>query len=175
MVVEYLAVIAAISGGISGALFAYLLNQYNSQIDEKKQIKSVRKLVNLEIDLNLEKLRKVWDWINEIDIEKDMIITEDENKNYNKINMAYKFSELKLSHFTKEYWNSQLHIVPIAFNMAEIGDIHKFYHNLFYIHEIHKTFQEDIESKDLGDIPDNWDQFEAIFYKLTEEKPVIKV
>ena len=184
MAQEYLTVLGTISGVITG----FLLNEINTRRKEKRQIQSVRMLISLEIDKNIEMLYDLWDKVNKID---------PDNENEDKMtNSEYKLINLPSTYWKNESWKSQISFLPIALNKDEIRKVNDFYDDIENIKSIQLSLlslaEEDakgwravnskhgmfISYKDLPVFPEAfkqrapalWAEFEKITLKLLENR-----
>lgn len=100
-----------ILGVIVGAILGFLISQFNQWKTEEQQIKSVRKMLNIEINQNLKLLAEFKNKANDVssDYPNDFII-----KNF-------------FTPYNDRVWRSQVLLLPIALNNEEINQIYVFY------------------------------------------------
>lgn len=176
MAQEYLGILGTILGTIMG----FSLNAYNNWRIEKnreqKQVKSVRLLINLEIDQNLSLLRDFWDTLN---------IESYEYKDYEEIwkrHYAKMLINMPLSKWRNINWKNHNSLLPITFNEREINEISNFYNNLENISSIRSSLSylksvTDEDWRGLGrkklphssDAKKHWDEFEKIALETLEK------
>lgn len=98
---------------------------------EKKQIQSVRTLIDLEINHNLDDLKKFWDKINEK--KQEEYETEDEKN----LNFASLIIRYPLPQWNHGIWENQTSLLAVAFDEIEIPkiyDIHCYLDDLTLIY-----------------------------------------
>jgi len=183
------------------ALFAvFLTDRLNKRRERKsrdEQIHSVRILIGLEIEKNLETLSELC--INVNNLNGDDLLDKDDHEDYNKINLAYKLLDLTLPPLTNESWKSQLSFVPIALSENEIKNVNSFYTDLYTIKSIYASllsvFNQHQENFNVDQLrpkdkfsfiqfsrnvfnesaPSLWEKFEKITRKLLKNgNPIIK-
>ena len=118
----------AIFGTLIGALFGFILSEWGTSRrenrNEKKQAQASRAIISLEIDLNLELLREFWlQPINQI---QDKQKSLDEQK----VALANNFIETPIPEWSREVFNSQLHLITNALHQQEVVKVFQFYDRL---------------------------------------------
>ena len=104
-----------IIGTLLGVILGFFLNQLiPSKIQERKQRRSVRALLSLEIDQNLDLLRELWNKANQVK-------ESDQNPNLSK---ARRLVEMSLPLWSHKAWESQIPLLAIALSEKEIKQVH---------------------------------------------------
>lgn len=131
--------IISVIGTLVGAYFGYVLNETaikkKEEKDERRQIKSVRSLISLEIDQNLKSLEDLWNRVNEDNIkEKD---NENLNSTYIKINLSRKLIGFPLPNWKHKMWEDQTALLAISLSEEKIKKIYNIHSSLDDLKSIH--------------------------------------
>lgn len=132
---------------IIGLFIGFILTETGNWIHEKskekKQSKSVRTIISLEIEQNLSLLKDFWSKLKPIVQEKqknniDNELEEAERKKLIASEFSNKFIEMPKLNWNHKFVDSQLSFMSLAFNKDEINKIMNFHSKLDAIAEIQK-------------------------------------
>lgn len=130
MVGEEPIVIGAIIGFIGtiiGVIIGFGLNCVKEWRDRNKQKESVKLLISLEIDKNLEMFTLLWNRIHEdLNEEREDAISR----------KTFMLIDLPSTHWKDESLNNLISYLPLAFTVDEIENVHDFYDDLEKIESI---------------------------------------
>lgn len=143
----FTALITAIAT-LAAAFIAFLLNERKNQKNKNEQIKSVKTLISIEIDKNLEMLSELWENINPDENSNKVYLFESGYKsgilsvydnNEKKVIIADRLIKSRLPIWMNDAWKSQYYFLPIAFNEGDIKIINDFYNGLYTINSIYDS------------------------------------
>lgn len=116
---SYINSIIIVSGTLLGVYIGSKLNETTSrrmkEKDEKRQIESIRTLISLEIDQNLESLKNLWNKLKENSEDNDSL------------SLAQKLVKIPLPNFKHVIWEKQTSLLTISFEKEEIKNIYSIY------------------------------------------------
>lgn len=110
---------------IIGVVFGFTLNEVATQWREKRtqrrQIRSIRALLHLEIDQNLALLGDFWTKVSEVG-ESEQDREQDPEKLRGRL--ARRLLSIPFPRWTHQMWESQVGLLPIALSETEIKQVH---------------------------------------------------
>jgi hypothetical protein len=115
--------IIGIVGVIIGVLLTTIITQLGDKMREKKQAQSVRTLISLEIDFNLETIK-------DYRIKLDETTVYDNDPEITQIHLAVRFTEMPPLHTVRDAYKSQLNFFAASLNQRELAGVFQFYNNL---------------------------------------------
>ena len=111
-------------GTIIGTILGFFLSEWSTKRredrNEKKQAQSVRTLVSLEIDRNLNLLRDYWPQV-------EQAADPNDGAEGRKVKFARRFVELAFPEWKREILDSQLSLLATALHEQEVVQVFQFY------------------------------------------------
>src|SRR5258708_37830528 len=126
------ATVTTIIGGIFGFLLSEVATRRREAREARERSQSVRLILGLEIDRNLETLRAFW----------TQIKPSDETGDRRKLNMTQQFVDIPLLPFSQDGLNSQLPLLAQALPRPVIAAVFQFYDKLGKIQTRHAELNE---------------------------------
>jgi len=135
-------------GTIIGTILGFFLSEWSTKRredrNEKKQAQSVRTLVSLEIDRNLNLLTDYWPRV-------EQAADPNDDAQGRKIKLASKFIELAFPEWKREILDSQLPLLAMALREQEVVQVLQFYDRLSKVEALRNGLvsaaQEDKEDR----------------------------
>jgi protein-S-isoprenylcysteine O-methyltransferase Ste14 len=115
--------VASIIGVIVGFLLSFWLKRYDENRTKREERQSVRTLIRLEIQQNIDELKIFWNGFKEIEKK----IADPKQQIRNKV---IKLSESPIPSWSYKAWESQLSKLPVVFKSEEIVHIQSNYKRL---------------------------------------------
>lgn len=129
----------AIITTIVGGIFGFALSEFSARRREGREAKqrseSVRLILGLEIDRNLEALRAFWTEVKQHDYE-----TPDQDRR--KRDVGHKFLEIPLLSFSRDSLNSQLPLMAFALPKDMISAVFQLYDRLGKLETLRRELGE---------------------------------
>ena len=132
LIPAFFATITTIIGGIFGFLLSEMAARRREAREARERSVSVRLIVGLEIDRNLDTLRAFW----------TQIRPSDETGDRRKLNMTRQFVDIPLLPFSQDALNSQLPLMAQALPRPVIASVFQFYDKLGKIQTLHAELNE---------------------------------
>jgi hypothetical protein len=130
-----LAIITTIIGGVFGFVLSEISTRRRELREEKQRALSVRTIVSLEIERNLESLRSFWKVIRPEGAESE------ENKRSPR-DAGREFVNATLPPFSREALNSQLPLLALALKPEQIAPVFRFYDALTTLQTIRRELAD---------------------------------
>jgi len=123
MIEAIIGVVGTLLGTVVGFFLSERGTKRREERNEKRQAQSVRTMVSMEIDRNLELLEESWREVNDTP-------ESDDDQEARKRVLARRFIELPLPTWNRESLDSQLLLLPMALSEQQIVRVFQFYDRL---------------------------------------------
>jgi hypothetical protein len=135
------AILTTIIGGIFGFLLSEISTQRRERRTERRQAASVRALLAMEIERNLEQLRGFWAEVKQ----KDNPEAAPERRSET---LARQLVETPLPPFSREGLNSQLSMVALLLPQADMINTFTFYDGLARLETVRREFSAALDEQE---------------------------
>lgn len=132
-------IIGTLSGTLLGFVLSTIDNRWREQRTERRQAQSVRLLVGLEIQQNLESLERLLEGIPHLDTNPSKKVESPKDIDQLHYSYAYRIAQKRLLVWIHNAWESQMAMLPIALKPREIQQVQNFHQKLRDISSIHSS------------------------------------
>jgi hypothetical protein len=157
-------VIGTLGGTFLGFLLSTIENRWREQRTERKQVQSIRLLIGLEIQQNLELLEHFWEDVIQLESQEILASGDAERLHYA---YAYRVTQKPPLIWSYNAWESQMAMLPIALEAREIRQVQNFYQRLRDISTIHSFLvnllsQDEADRRDAQSLPRRLNSIDAM-------------